>query len=154
LGPNQYAAILRAEYGRKSNPTAAHIAIAKTTYRGVITTNFDRLLETVFTQVRGWAPNDFTPEAVEALAAALYNPEPFIFKLHGSITTAQSIVLTSGDYDRLILLNPHVRAFLQAIFLNYTLLFVGYSIRDPDFQLVLRELTLIFEGYTPTHYAL
>jgi hypothetical protein len=154
LGPNQYAQILRNEYGRKTTPTAAHIAIAKTRYRGIITTNYDRLLETVFTQVRGWAPNDFTPETVSALATALYTPEPFIFKLHGNIASAESIVLTSRDYDRLILRNPHVRSFLQAIFLNYTLLFVGYSIRDPDFQLVLRELTLIFEGFTPTHYAL
>ena len=44
LGPNQYAQILRNEYGRKTTPTAAHIAIAKTRYRGIITTNYDRLL--------------------------------------------------------------------------------------------------------------
>jgi hypothetical protein len=153
LGPNNYSTILRTELGRRATPTQAHIALASTRYRGVITTNYDRLLETVFTQVRGWAPSEFTPESVSALASALYNPEPFIFKLHGNISSPESIVLTSRDYDRLILHNPHVRSFLQAVFLNYTVLFVGYSLRDPDFELVLRELTLIFQGYTPTHYA-
>jgi hypothetical protein len=33
-------------------------------------------------------------------------------------------------------------------------LFVGYSLGDPDFQLILSELTLIFQSYIPTHYAL
>ena len=98
--------------------------------------------------IRGWAPNSFTPEAISALAVALYNPEFFIFKVHGDIGSAESIVLTSQDYDRLILRSPHVRSFLQAVFLNYTVFFVGYSLRDQDFQLVLRELALVFEGYT------
>jgi len=30
----------------------------------------------------------------------------------------------------------------------------GYSLTDPDFQLVLKELHLIFQGTTPPHYAL
>ena len=34
------------------------------------------------------------------------------------------------------------------------MLFVGYSLSDPDFQLILSELTLIFQNYTPTHFAL
>jgi hypothetical protein len=74
--------------------------------------------------------------------------------LHGDISSPDSIVLTSQDYDRLILRSPFVRTFLQAVFLNFTLLFIGYSVSDPDFQLVLKELNLIFEGTTPPHYAL
>ena len=61
-------------------------------------------------------------------AVALYNPEFFIFKFHGDIGSPESIILTSRDYDRLILRNPHARSFLQADFLNYTVLFVGYSL--------------------------
>jgi SIR2-like domain len=154
LGVSQYAALLTQLLGKPVKPTHAHQTIAKTNYRGLITTNYDRILETTLTQVRQWTPNTFTADAVSSLATALYNPEFFIFKLHGDIGSAESIVLTSRDYDRLILRSPHARSFLQAVFLNYTMLFVGYSLRDPDFQLVLRELTLIFENYIPTHYAL
>jgi len=125
-----------------------------TDYRGLITTNYDRLLETATTQFRQWTPNTFSADSVSSLAVALYNPEFFIFKLHGDIGSAESIILTSRDYDRLILRNPHARSFLQAIFLNYTVLFVGYSLGDPDFQLILSELTLIFQSYIPTHFAL
>jgi hypothetical protein len=154
LGRNQYANILKRLLNKPAKPSPAHLSIAQTDYRGLITTNYDRIIETAITLSRHWAPNSFTPEAVSALAVALYNPEFFIFKVHGDIGSAESIVLTSQDYDRLILRSPHVRSFLQAVFLNYTVLFVGYSLRDQDFQLVLRELALVFEGYTATHYAL
>ena len=154
LGVSRYGNILKSEFDRRASPTPAHVAIANTAYRGVITTNYDRLLEAVYSKERGWPPNDFTPESVSALAGAMSSEEPFIFKMHGNITSPESVVLTGRDYDRLILRSPHVRSFLQAVFLTNTLLFVGYSVRDPDFQLVLKELTLIFEGYTPTHYAL
>ncbi|MGH8475710.1 MAG: SIR2 family protein [Methylococcales bacterium] len=154
LGVGQYSALLQKQLGRRVTPTHAHDVISRTDYRGLITTNYDRILETAITQARQWAPNTFSSESISSLANALYTPELFIFKLHGDVGKPETIVLTSRDYDRLILRSPHVRSFLQAVFLNYTLLFVGYSLRDPDFQLVLRELTLIFENYIPTHYAL
>ena len=65
--------------------------------------------------------------------------------------------MTTRDYDRLILRSPHVRSFLQAIFLNYTLLLIGYSLRDPDFQLVLRELRTLGKiswTFGPKHFKL
>ena len=74
--------------------------------------------------------------------------------MHGDILSPGSVVLTVRDYDHMLLRSPHVRALLFAVFLNYKLLFVGYSLRDPDFNLILRELTLLFENYVPTHYAL
>lgn len=154
LGTSQYTAVLRKYLGAPVKPTPAHRVIAETDYRGIITTNYDRILETTITQVRGWTPNTFTPDSISSLGTALSNPELFIFKLHGDIGSPEGIVLSNRDYDRLILRSPHVRSFLQAIFLTHTLLFVGYSLRDPDFQLVLRELTLMFESYIPTHYAL
>ena len=154
LGPAQYSALIRDQLGKPVKPTEAHRVIAMTDYRGLITTNYDRLLETATTQFRQWAPNTFTADSISSLAVALYNPEFFIFKLHGDIGSPESIILTSRDYDRLILRNPHARSFLQAVFLNYTVLFVGYSLGDPDFQLILSELTLIFQNYIPTHFAL
>jgi len=154
LGPAQYSAVVREQLGKPVKPTEAYRTIAMTDYRGLITTNYDRLLETATTQFRQWAPNSFTADSISSLAVALYNPEFFIFKLHGDVGSPESIILTSRDYDRLILRNPHARSFLQAVFLNYTVLFVGYSLGDPDFQLMLSELTLIFQNYIPTHFAL
>jgi len=154
LGVQRYGTLLRHLFDKQLQPQLAHQLIAKTNYRAVITSNYDKLIETAITFGRGWFPTVFTSESVSSLGSVLYEGQFFVYKLHGDVAAAESIVLTSQDYDRLILRYPHVRSFLQAIFLNYVVLFVGYSLYDPDFQLVLKELQLIFEGYTPTHYAL
>ena len=154
LGPQRYGSILAQLLSKPAKSQPAHIAIAHTKYRAIITTNYDKLLETVVTLELGWQPNTFTYESVAALGSALFKAEPFILKLHGDISSPSSIVLTSQDYDRLMLVSPFVRSFLQAVFLTYTVLFAGYSLVDPDFQLVRKELQLIFQGTTPTHYAL
>jgi hypothetical protein len=118
----------------------------------MITTSYDRLLETAITHGRGYAPVAFGPGALSSLAEALFGPEFFLFKMHGDFSG--SLVLSSRDYDRMIVRSPHVRAFLFSVFLNHTVLFVGYSLSDPDLYLALRELTLIFENHVPKHYAL
>ncbi|MGH8057223.1 MAG: SIR2 family protein [Candidatus Entotheonellia bacterium] len=154
LGVSRYSTILRNLLAKPLSVPRAHEIIARTDYRGVITTNYDKLLETAFTVQRKWAPAIMTPESVSSLGSALYGDSVFILKLHGDIDSPESIVLTEFDYDRMILRNPHVRSFLQAVFLNYTLLFVGYSLQDAELRLVLKELVLIFQGYTPVHDAL
>lgn len=154
LRPWGYTEILKEELGHPLPPTAAHRLIAATDYRGIVTTNYDRLLEVAIAQVRGWGPNTFSHEAVSQMGAALYNPELFLFKMHGDLASPASIVLSTRDYERLILLSPHVRALLMGMLLNYKLLFVGYGLRDPDFDLALREVSLVFENYVPQHYAL
>jgi len=154
LGLQRCAMHLRQVFDRRLPPSPVHKLIAATNYRAIITTNYDKLLETAITFERGWFPTVFTSESVSLLGTVLYEGHFFVYELHGDVAAAESIVLTSQDYDRLILRYPHVRSFLQAIFLNYAVLFVGYSLHDPDFQLVLKELRLIFECYTPTQYAL
>lgn len=154
LSPTHFADVLKEMLGRPVAPSRAHTLIARTDLRGVVTTNYDRLLETTVTQARNWSPNTFTSSAVEQLGVALFDPEFFVYKMHGDVASPGSIVLSASDYDRMILHSPHARSFLQAALLNYTLLFVGYSLRDPDFHLVLRELSLIFENFVPRHFAL
>jgi hypothetical protein len=154
LGPSEYVELLRQELGHPVPVTEAHRLIALTDFRGIITTNYDRLLETTIARERSWAPSTFTHEGLSPMAEALFNSELFLFKMHGDVLSPASIVLTARDYDRVLLRSPHVRALLYGVLLNYKLLFVGYSLRDPDFNLILRELTLLFENYVPAHYAL
>lgn len=154
LGPQRYGSMLQKLLSKPVKPQDAHKAIAHTKYRAIITTNYDKLIETTITLENRWQPNSFTPESITSLGSALFKDEFFILKLHGDIGNAGSIVLTSQDYDRQMLVSPFVRSFLQAAFLTYTVLFAGYSLTDPDFQLVRKELQLIFQGTTPTHYAL
>jgi hypothetical protein len=154
LGAQRYGSLLRETLAKPAKPQPAHEHIALTGYRAIITTNYDKLIETVITFQRGWSPSVFNFDSLSSLGSALFEGQFFVLKLHGDISSPESIILTSQDYDRMILRSPYVRSFMQAIFLNFTLLFVGYSLSDPDFQLVIKELNLIFQGTTPPHYAL
>jgi hypothetical protein len=154
LTPFDFGEVLTEMLGDTGQPSRAHELIARTDFRGIITTNYDRLLETHITRVRNSMPTTFTTEGINAMAVALFRPTFFIYKMHGDMNEGGSIVLTASDYDRMILFSPHTRSFLHGAMLNYTLLFVGYSLSDPDFQLVLRELSLMFENRVPKHYAL
>ncbi len=154
LTPFDYGEILKEMFGETGQPSRTHELIARTDFRGIITTNFDRLLEIHITRVRNSMPSIFTTKGIDAMAVALFTPELFIYKMHGDMLEPHSIVLTASDYDEMILFSPHTRSFLHGAMLNYTLLFVGYSLSDPDFQLVLRELSLMFQNRVPKHYAL
>lgn len=154
LTPYDFGEVLTEMLGDTGQPSRAHEMIARTDFRGIITTNYDRLLEITMAQVRGSLPSTFTTNGIDAMAVALFRSHPFIYKMHGDVGEASSIVLTASDYDRMILFSPHSRSFLHGAMLNYTLLFVGYSLSDPDFQLVLRELSLMFQNYVPKHFAL
>jgi hypothetical protein len=154
LTPYDFGEVLTEMFGYTGKPSRAHKLIARTDFRGIITTNYDRLLEITMARVRNFLPNTFTTNGIDAMAVALFSSPMFIYKMHGDIGEPSSIVLTASDYDRMILFSPHSRSFLHGAMLNYTLLFVGYSLSDPDFQLVLRELSLMFQNHVPKHYAL
>lgn len=154
LGKHEYVTLLKKIFDKPLQPQNVHKLIARTDYRAVVTTNYDRLIETIFTFERGAAPTTFTSDSIPAMATAFWTSDAFVFKLHGDINFPESLILTAQDYDRSILRVPHLRSFLQSVFINYTVLFVGYSLSDPDFQVLLKELTAIFRGYTPQHYAL
>jgi len=154
LGRHEYSTLLNEIFDEPLPPQNVHRLIARTDYRAVITTNYDRLIEAVFASERVLPPKTFTSDSIGAMATAFWTPSAFVFELHGDPTFPESIILTAQDYDRSTLKTPHLRSFLQSVFINYTVFFVGYSLSDPDFQVLLKELTAIFRGYTPQHYAL
>ena len=154
LPPSDFSEVLMEMLSDKGRPSRAHEVIARTEYRGIITTNYDRLLELTIARTRSSMPTVFTTAGLPAMGMALFNPAFFIYKMHGDIVESDGIILTASDYDRMILFSPHSRSFLHGAMLNHTLLFVGYSLSDPDFQLILRELSLMFQNHVPKHYAL
>ncbi|MFQ5631085.1 MAG: SIR2 family protein [bacterium] len=148
---NQY---LRRIFAISLKPTENHKILVDIPFRGIITTNYDKILETAYTMLWSRPPRILTWEDPASMGTVLYDKDFFVFKLHGDIDRFESIIMTSRDYDNVMFRNPHIRTFLHAIFLTSTLLFIGYSMNDPDFQMLMTELPLLFEGATPMSYAL
>ena len=104
----------------------------------VVTSNFDTLFESAFTE---WAPNwQAEADVYTAPALPLGNDFNGIVHIHGSINSPSSIVLTDRDFGRAYLTEGWARRFLVEVFQSYTVLFVGYSHDDIVVQYLARAL--------------
>jgi hypothetical protein len=128
--------------------------------RAILTTNFDDLLE------------GKTPSA-EAFRLALHSEHgaqrslytnyrrlsslrgPIVIKLHGDLDLPESVVFSRLDYRKRLYASPAYLGFLRAVFLNYTLLYLGFSFTDAYLNELRSEALAILgsDYYRPTAYA-
>ena len=141
---------LRGDKGPIPEP---HKAIVQMPFAAVVTTNYDKLLERSFAAV-GSLPKTPTHRDVDALGPLLFDGSFFILKAHGDIDRPDSMVLTTRDYQEIIHANPAFNSIFSAILLTKAVLFVGYSLNDPDFRLLLDRQLTVFRGNVPERFAL
>lgn len=101
---------------------------------GVITTNWDLLLEMTFPEFDVFIGqkgliNSNAQEIAE------------IYKIHGSATDYNSLVLSNDDYIEFNDKNPYLAAKLIAIFIENPVFFIGYSLSDENIQNILKSIT-------------
>lgn len=124
---------------------AVAVAELRDHLQAVITTNLDRLLERAFA---GRWPDILVP------SLGLGQRKGYILKLHGTRLSSESWVLTRPQYEALIHARPTLQKFLESLYLQRTLLFVGYGLRDPDFELLLGWMRTFAGSEPPRHFAL
>ena len=127
-------------------------AIAQMRVPGVVTTNYDRVLD-------AYLPPDLyrLNNSIEKLAyvpTAVASHYTFLLKLHGDIDDelgpedplvaqgAPFMVLSSADYASLMQgqRRDSLSLALHSILAQYSVLFMGYSLSDPDIDWMLRFL--------------
>lgn len=136
-----------------ANPAVAatplHRLLASVAWPIVLTTNFDRLL------AQSFSPHlePITWQDSEQLGHALRTGQKHLMLAHGWIGRPDSIVLSPAQY-RESFHSPAQQLYLRILLSQYTLLFIGCSLRDPDIKYFLDESRQAFGiGATP-HYAL
>jgi hypothetical protein len=153
LGQPYYNALSK----RLSNPESVvpelHKIITQLPFSSIVTTNYDKLLEWAYASARG-LPKTPTHRDVDTLGTLLFSGSFFIFKAHGDIDRPDSMVLTTRDYQEIIHANPSFNAFFSALLLTKAILFVGYSLNDPDFRMLLDRQLTVFKGHVPERWAL
>lgn len=63
-----------------------------------------------------------------------------IYKIHGSVEKAKSIVINQNDYNEFRKKGKYIAAKLMTIFMEYPIIFLGYSITDSDIRSILLEM--------------
>ncbi|QXN67742.1 hypothetical protein [Mycolicibacterium phage J1] len=101
---------------------------------GIITTNYDLLLEKIFT--------DFTvyKDQLELLGSMSYQFSE-LYKIHGCCSKVDSIVFTNEDYRKVAQTNKYLAAKLLTIFVEFPIIFIGYSLNDENIRNIFQDIS-------------
>lgn len=107
--------------------------ISEKSIAGVITTNYDSFLEDYFKGfVKYVGQSQLIFSAIQGVAE--------IYKIHGSVEDPGSIVINEEDYVLFEKNSAYLAAKLMTIFMEYPIIFIGYSISDSNVQSILKAI--------------
>ena len=133
------------------SPTAAHQALARLPIKLVFTANYDDLLERAFRDA-GKRVNLVTKDSYIPYIEQGGNVVN-VLKLWGDLDQPESIVLTREQYGRFFLERPQLVKLLEVQLGLSTMLYLGWSHRDPHFNLVFGEMLARYGGNMKPGYA-
>ncbi|MCX2430385.1 SIR2 family NAD-dependent protein deacylase [Pedobacter sp. GR22-10] len=121
---------------REIKPGDAHKAFCRLPFQTVATTNFDFLLEQAYSLLQRYCRPVIEEEQL-AIANGDSN-EIALFKIHGDLHHPKRIVATEEDYDGFLNRYPMLSTYLANLFISKTIIFIGYSLDDPDLRQVFQ----------------
>ena len=107
--------------------------ISEKSIAGVITTNYDSFLEDYFKGFSKYVgQSQLIFSAIQGVAE--------IYKIHGSVEEPDSIVINEEDYVCFQEKSAYLAAKLMTIFMEYPIIFMGYSISDSNVQSIIKSI--------------
>ncbi len=156
LGKERFSSFMEEKFQDSTIlPTKNHELIVQANCSIILTINYDALLERAYNNIyRDW-PNSFIYSESKYAANNFWKGKFFILKAHGDAKRdVDSIILSQRDYRKVLYREPGYRSLLQAVFSQKSIVFVGVSMTDPEFNQLLDYLHDSYHGGGPTHYLL
>lgn len=113
----------------------------------IITTNYDPLFELAYGDHRivKIAHDEELPSSTD------YPEKALLLKIHGDLSDPDSVVITSSDYDRFDK-DSIVWGKIKALLAEYSVVFIGYSISDPNVEEMLQDIHKRLKGRKHPYY--
>lgn len=126
--------LLKAQYDSTNKEIELLRQLGKRSLSGIITTNYDILLEQLFPEYTVYVGQ-------EELLFNNISGIGEIYKIHGSVTKPNSLILTSADYLEFEKNASYLIAKLLTIFLEYPVIFMGYSLSDRNIKNIFKTIS-------------
>jgi hypothetical protein len=128
-------------------PTLAHQLLSQLPIDEFWTTNYDTLLERAIGAAAVIIEDS-------QLAAPIDPGLRRVYKMHGSVTKPESVVLTRDDYDRYPDQRTRFWHLLRAQVLTTNFLFLGFGFSDPNLELVFKLVRLRTADIPREHFTI
>ncbi|MDB5278798.1 MAG: hypothetical protein JWR61_3753 [Ferruginibacter sp.] len=152
ISPADFSAFIREELVTpRYKPSKIHESILDIDPKIIITTNYDDIYDSFCRTGAAHEGYNVSKYYDSHIISDLRSPVRLIIKAHGCISDASQIVLTKSEYFRVRQKYASFYKVLDSLFLTHTILFLGYSLTDPDIQLVLENVNIAAPSAHP-HY--
>lgn len=121
-------------HSEKNNEEISKFSALRNKISAVITTNYDTFLEKYIfaTDFKVFVHQN------ELFSSDSYNIAE-IYKIHGSVSDANSIIITDSDYSHFAESRKLIIAKMLTLFAESPIIFLGYSFTDENVQLIISE---------------
>lgn len=152
ISPADFSAFIRTELVTpKYKPSKIHETILDIDPKIVITTNYDDIYDSYCRIGSAQEGYNISKYYESHIISDLRSPVRLIIKAHGCISDASQIILTKSEYFHARQIFSSFYKVLDSLFLTHTILFLGYSLTDPDIQLTLENVNIAAPSAHP-HY--
>ncbi|TDF94394.1 SIR2 family NAD-dependent protein deacylase [Paenibacillus piri] len=134
-------------------PSRLHDIIHRLDPKMVITTNYDLIYDLKCQDGVHQGLYSIKSYNEDGIINDIRSSRRLVIKAHGSATTPEKIILSREQYYRARRDYPHFYQVLDALLITNTVLFIGYSLRDPDILLTLENTSISFKSQNP-HFAI
>jgi NAD-dependent SIR2 family protein deacetylase len=130
----------------KITPLRAHKALADLECN-VITTNYDTLIEQAFRQAKKRCGTVVRENDLTRMQ------DVNVVKIHGCVTDVDNIIIAEEDYYRWLTSDSEMKTLVRQWFIQHPIVFIGFSLSDPNFRQLYYDLRLRFGDALKVAYA-
>lgn len=150
-----FTGYIREEFVRpRYKPSPIHEAVLEIDPKIVVTTNYDDIYDNFCRQGDAVDGYNVCKYYEDHLVSDLRSPVRLIVKAHGCVSDSSKIILSRSHYFREKQNHENFFKVLESLFLTHTVLFIGYSLSDPDIQLILENSNIAAKSAHPHYIAI
>ncbi len=127
--------------------THAHNLLARLPVKAIITTNYDHLLE------KALSPKNVYKIVHGEKAPSIQSNQLPLVKMHGDLDDPSTMVITKPDYEEYAENHRSLITYLLGFLITSNLLFVGFSLKDPNFDNIYTQMRTLFKDTHRKSYA-